>query len=111
MLKDKTGDVAARPRQAGDVATGKRIEIDGDHDNRDEAAHAHDRLQRRLRPAGNDQIRPGTRQLRGSYEGATRIVHVLIIDRKILTFAKATLSQCGAERLIRDCCRRAEPGW
>ena len=102
MLKDKTGDVAARPRQAGDVTAGKRIEIDGDHDNRDEAAHAHDRLQRRLRPAGNDQIGPRTRQLRRDYEGATRIIHALILDGKILTFAKATLSQCRAERLIRD---------
>jgi hypothetical protein len=64
--------------------------------------HAHDRPQRRLRPAGNDQIGPRTRQLRRDYEGATRIVHALIIDGKILTFVKAILSRYRAECLIRD---------
>src|SRR5262249_61794096 len=48
--------------------------------------------------------------LRSDYEGAARIVHALIIDYKILTFAKATLSQHRAERLIWDCCRRVVEG-
>jgi hypothetical protein len=43
-------------------------------------------------------------------KGPARIVHALIIDYKILTFAKATLFQYRAERLIRDCCRRVVEG-
>jgi len=44
LLEDQSGDVAIRPRQAGDIAPCQRIEIEGDHHDGNEAAGAHHRL-------------------------------------------------------------------
>src|SRR5262249_39108090 len=100
-----SGDVA-RPRQPGDITPCQRIEIDGDYDDGNEAARAHDRLQRRFGPGGDDQIRLRAHQLRCDDEGATRIVQPPIVNGEVLTFAKAEVAQLRTERLILGDCRR-----
>src|SRR5262249_26914859 len=99
------GDVA-RPRQPGDITPCQRIEIDGDYDDGNEAARAHDRLQRRFGPGGDDQIQLRAHQLRCDDEGATRIVQPPIVNGEVLTFAKAEVAQLRTERLILGDCRR-----
>src|SRR5262245_65815340 len=87
-------------RQARNITACQRIEIDGDHDDRNESARARDRLQCGFRANGDDQVGLRARQLRHDDEGAAWIVHPLIVDGDISTFAKAKLFQLRAEGLI-----------
>src|SRR5262245_27075708 len=87
-------------RQARNITACQRIEIDGDHDDRNESARARDRLQCGFRANGDDQVGLRARQLRRDDEGAAWIVHPLIVDGYISTFAKAKLFQLRAEGLI-----------
>ena len=54
LLKHQSGDVAARTGQARNITACQRIEIDGDHDHRNEAARARYRLQCDLGVDGDD---------------------------------------------------------
>src|SRR5262245_31524610 len=87
-------------RQARNITACQRIEIDGDHDDRNQSARARDRLQCGFRANGDDQVGLRARQLRRDDEGAAWIVHPLIVDGYISTFAKAKLFQLRAEGLI-----------
>src|SRR5262249_17798164 len=102
----KTNPVMLPGRARPGINPCQRIEIDGDYDDGNEAARAHDRLQRRFGPGGDDQIRLRAHQLRCDDEGATRVVQPPIVNGEVLTFVKAEVAQLRTERLILGDCRR-----
>ena len=57
LLKNNAGNVAARPRQAADIAARYRIEVDRDHDDRKAALGGNQRLQNNLRTGGHNHVR------------------------------------------------------